>query len=111
TVIVARRSQDRPPPDVVINIYGPNGPGERIPGTPRRDRAATEVDLRRAMPVPLLSPTWDVLPVFGARLTAMKEGLRALAGTNSRNGLFVVTVTAGSPASQSGLREGDVILR
>jgi S1-C subfamily serine protease len=111
TVRVARRAQDRPPPDVVISIYGPNGTGERVAPTPRRDRAVTERDLRAGVPVPLLSPTWDVLPVFGARLTAMKEGLRALAGTNSRNGLFVVTVSAGSPASQSGLREGDVILR
>lgn len=98
----------------VITLIEPRGPRDRVPGTIRRDRAATEVRAREALPVPLLSPTWDVLPVFGARLTALKEGLReavGLAGRSNGNGLFVVTVSAGSPASQSGLREGDVILR
>jgi len=93
----------------------PGEPGRRVPSSEGRDRAITEIGLRSSHPVPILPAATAMgfqrsLPVLGAEITALNDGLRALLGLKGE-GIFVVNVGAGTPASESGLREADVILR
>jgi len=98
---------------LVITMLNPRGSGERVAGSIRRERAATEVGLRA--PIPVLSPTTigfpGTVPIAGAAFTTLNDDLRSLVGLASAQGLFVVNVAAGTPAGESGLRAGDVILR
>jgi S1-C subfamily serine protease len=50
------------------------------------------------------------LALGGAELTELNPGLAALAGVDSP-GIFVVNVALGTPAKESGLRPGDVIIK
>jgi serine protease Do len=50
------------------------------------------------------------IAVAGAELTQLNDGLREFANIKG-NGVFVINVPAGSLASASGLRSGDVIIR
>jgi hypothetical protein len=56
------------------------------------------------------SPTWvDAEGVAGARLETVTEGLGKALGVKS--GVLVMRAAPGTPAYESGLREGDIILR
>jgi serine protease Do len=101
---------------LVITMLNSRAPGERASAaTMRRDRAEIEVATRSRLPVPVLPPMSvgfsRSLAIAGAELTALNDGLRSLIGLASGPGLFVVNVAAGTPAGESGLRAGDVILR
>jgi S1-C subfamily serine protease len=50
------------------------------------------------------------LALAGAELTGLNSDLAALAGVDTP-GIFVVNVALGTPAKESGLRPGDVILK
>jgi S1-C subfamily serine protease len=78
----------------------------------RRERISAEIAARVPMPPMLLLPTMGPrsLAVAGAEMTALNAGLRSLVGLNSP-GIFVVNVALGTPAKESGLLPGDVILR
>jgi S1-C subfamily serine protease len=117
TVTVAPRPEGTE--QTFVLTLTPCGGGEAmgmpcVTSAPRRDRATTEVStMRGMMPEPLLPVMQMGFPrsraVAGAELTALDEGLRALLGLN--RGVFVVNVGAGTIASESGLRQADVILR
>jgi S1-C subfamily serine protease len=51
-----------------------------------------------------------MLVVAGAELTELNPGLGALAGVD-RPGVFVINVALGTPAKESGLIAGDVIVK
>jgi serine protease Do len=78
----------------------------------RRERINAEIAARVPVPPMLLLPTMGPrsLAVAGAEMTALNAGLRSLVGLNSP-GIFVVNVALGTPAKESGLLPGDVILR
>ena len=48
--------------------------------------------------------------IAGAEMTQLNEGLRDFANLKG-DGIFVINVTLGSPAGESGLRPGDLIVR
>ena len=89
------------------------------------DRATTEMmrtmranpEMRPRLPSPMaaLPPLAfgfgpRSLAVAGAEITALNTGLKALVGLSSP-GIFVVNVALGTPASESGLKPADVILK
>lgn len=89
------------------------------------DRATTEImrtaranpEMRPRLPSPMaaLPPLAfgfgpRSLAVAGAEITALNAGLKALVGLSSP-GIFVVNVALGTPASESGLKPADVILK
>ena len=82
----------------------------------RRERMNSEVAARVPMPPMVALPPLAFgfgprsLAVAGAELTALNAELRSLVGLNSP-GIFVVNVARGTPASESGLRSADVILK
>jgi S1-C subfamily serine protease len=51
-----------------------------------------------------------ILALAGAELTELNPGLSALAGVD-RPGVFVINVALGTPAKESGLIAGDVIVK
>ena len=51
-----------------------------------------------------------ILALAGAELTELNPGLGALAGVD-RPGVFVINVAVGTPAKESGLIAGDVIVK
>jgi membrane-associated protease RseP (regulator of RpoE activity) len=98
------------------------GQGPRTPGTPaspvllgRPPRPATAVSATAPVP-PIAAMPFIVeggpriLALVGAELTELNPGLGALAGVD-RPGVFVINVALGTPAKESGLRAGDVILK
>ncbi len=100
-----------------ITMYPEPGPGV--------DRATTELmrtervnaEMRSRVPSPMASLPPLVfgfgprsLAVAGAEITALNAGLKALVGLSSP-GIFVVNVALGTPASESGLKPADVILK
>lgn len=97
-----------------IEPVGPPGPQmERARAEMmRRERVNAEIAARVPVPPMLLLPTMGPrsLAVAGAEMTALNAGLRSLVGLNSP-GIFVVNVALGTPAKESGLLPGDVILR
>ncbi|HUQ20631.1 MAG TPA: PDZ domain-containing protein [Gemmatimonadaceae bacterium] len=106
TVTVVERPEGSAP-TLRVTVTGPGMPVEQGP----RDRA-TQVYTRRPLLVlpPMMPDGPRSVPVAGAEITALNAGLRALVGLDAP-GIFVVNVAAGSIAGQSGLRQGDVILR
>jgi S1-C subfamily serine protease len=102
---------------LVVTMFDPEptpGPQmERARGEMmRRERINAEIAARVPVPPMLLMPAMGPrsLAVAGAEMTALNAGLRALVGLNSP-GIFVVNVALGTPAKESGLLPGDVILR
>lgn len=102
---------------LVVTMFEPAGPPgpqvERARGEMRRrEMINAEIAARVPMPPMLLLPTMGPrsLAVAGAEMTALNAGLRSLVGLNSP-GIFVVNVALGTPAKESGLLPGDVILR
>lgn len=81
----------------------------------RSERANAEMHSRNPVPGLLALPSMVFggprsLAVAGAEITALNAGLRALVGLSSP-GIFVVNVALGTPASESGLKPADVILK
>lgn len=90
---------------------------------PRSPMASPAPTPSASVPVPALAPTppadvpmprvmfgfGSVSGVAGAQLVAVTEGLGRTLGV--RNGVLVTNAPVGSPAYQSGLRDGDVIVR
>jgi serine protease Do len=119
TVTVARRpvgNNER----FVVTVFGSEPAPEM--GV---DRATTEMmrtaranpEMRQRLPSPMAALPPLVfgfgprsLAVAGAEITALNAGLRALVGLSSP-GIFVVNVALGTPASESGLKPADVILK
>lgn len=103
-----------------ITLVGP----APVPGAPRtpaspgllgRARAATEVSARAPVPPIAAMPSIviggpRILALAGAELTELNPGLGALAGVD-KPGVFVINVALGTPAKESGLRAGDVIVK
>lgn len=58
----------------------------------------------------ILGPGAPTIRVAGAELTQLNEGLREALNVTG-DGLFVINVALGTPAGESGLRSGDVIVR
>ncbi|HYN83337.1 MAG TPA: PDZ domain-containing protein [Gemmatimonadaceae bacterium] len=108
-----------------VTIFGPalspsqplgSGPGSQV--LLRRPRPAAEVAARAAaapvtpiaaMPSIVLGGP-RILALAGAELTELNPGLGALAGVETP-GVFVINVAVGTPAKESGLRPGDVIVK
>ena len=108
-----------------VTIFGPApapsqplgaGPGSQV--LLRRPRPAAEIAARAAagpitpiaaMPSIVLGGP-RILALKGAELTELNPGLGALAGVETP-GVFVINVAAGTPAKESGLRPGDVIVK
>lgn len=89
---------------------------------PRSPMAAPAPVTAPSLAAPALAPTPPATPmprvlfgfgsvsgVAGAQLVAVTEGLGRTLGV--RNGVLVTNAPTGSPAYQSGLRDGDVIIR
>jgi serine protease Do len=60
-------------------------------------------------PTPAMIVGYGMSSVAGAQLTALTDGLARAVGV--RRGVLVTSSTPGSPAYDSGLRDGDVIVR
>lgn len=73
-----------------------------------RAEAQARAPTRAVAPTPVLFATVAASGVAGAEMTPVNEDLADLVGT--RRGVFVVKVNPGTPADQSGLRGGDVII-
>lgn len=89
----------------------PRGPVRpAAPAAPRGQRVGMDLPMLPpgAAPTPfgLLSPS---IGVAGALVTELNDDLRELLELRM-NGVFVVNVALGTPASESGLRSGDVII-
>jgi len=116
TVTVAPRPAGSPEKYVLTLSAPPGQPGvqmERARGEmQRRERITAEIMARSPMAPVLLLPAMGPRSqaVAGAEMTALNAGLRSLVGLNSP-GIFVVNVAFGTPAKESGLLPGDVILR
>ncbi|MBV9880800.1 MAG: PDZ domain-containing protein [Gemmatirosa sp.] len=139
-VVVARRpdgpgSWGQPGPgrvgySYVIVTPSPAPRAASAPGTPAPPnvppaiRASDEARVRAALrrgaeaglaPMAPLPPTVPMLlglgssALAGAQLVAMDDDLRAVVGTK-RAGILVLRVAEGTPASEAGLRAGDVIV-
>ena len=83
----------------------------------RREGGGMSAEVRARVPVPPMALPPLVfgfgprsLAVAGAELTGLNAGLRSLVGVNSP-GIFVVNVALGTPAKESGLKPGDVIVK
>jgi S1-C subfamily serine protease len=97
---------------VQLSLIGPD---------PRLNRESVEGMARRVVSRVPLPPAVTVAPmvfgtgtpsigIAGAELTQLNEGLRDFANLKG-DGIFVINVTLGSPAGESGLRPGDLIVR
>jgi serine protease Do len=101
-------------------IFGPPA-GAPSPGLPvpasQPARATPSARATPATPMLPRTPMTPLPPVFelaatgvaGAQLVTVSEGLERSLGL--RSGVLVTSVPVGSPAGESGLREGDVIVR
>jgi serine protease Do len=90
----------------------PEGGTTRLRATRRPSRERSDAV---APPAPLAMPPMvlglnlmGMAPIAGAQLIEMDEDLRAVVG--SRPGVLVLRVADGTPASEAGLRSGDVIV-
>ncbi|HEY3258627.1 MAG TPA: PDZ domain-containing protein [Gemmatimonadaceae bacterium] len=120
TVTVAARpsgTSERVALRIIESGEPPGPPSERARmETMRRERINAEVGARVPVPPMVALPPLAFgfgprsLAVAGAELTALNAELRSLVGLNSP-GIFVVNVARGTPASESGLRSADVILK
>jgi len=107
---------------VALTIIGPTPSpsqapgGSRSPGLLRTPRGNVEVAARAPIPPTAALPPMAfgfgprTLALAGAELTGLNSDLAALAGIDTP-GIFVVNVALGTPAKESGLRSGDVIIK
>jgi S1-C subfamily serine protease len=97
---------------VQLSIIGPDPRfnREQVEGMARR--VVTRVPLPPAVTVsPMVFGTGTPsIGIAGAEMTQLNEGLRDFANLKG-DGIFVINVTLGSPAGESGLRPGDLIVR
>jgi len=85
-----------PTPPTRVRVYAGDVPQPDVPPTPAAPRA--------------MAMTWTMLDgVAGARLESVTEGLGRALGT--QYGVLVLRSAPGTPAFDSGLRDGDVILK
>jgi len=116
TITVAPRPTGTPETLVVTMFEPAPAPGPQMERARaemmRRERINAEISARMPMAPVLLLPAMGPrsLAVVGAEMTALNAGLRSLVGLSSP-GIFVVNVALGTPAKESGLLPGDVILR
>jgi serine protease Do len=94
--------------------FGPPviAPMPGFPPPPRSARATTPSSpMLPRTPMTPLPPVFELAAsgVAGAQLVTVSEGLERSLGL--RSGVLVTSVPVGSPAGESGLREGDVIVR
>lgn len=98
---------------IQLSIIGPDPAMSR--------RAQVESMQRRVVTRLPLSPAVTIAPmvfgtgtpsigIAGAEMTQLNDGLRDFANLKG-DGIFVINVTLGSPAGDSGLRPGDLIVR
>lgn len=98
------------PQTIALSLIGPAPSPERGEGQSQR------VTIRRSMPPmveisPLATPSGrPSIGVAGALLTQLNDDLRDALSVKG-NGVFVINVEIGTPAGESGLKSGDVILR
>ncbi|AHG89653.1 PDZ/DHR/GLGF domain protein [Gemmatirosa kalamazoonensis] len=111
---------------VVVSPGQPGAPGVALPRVPEAPPVATRLRTARRTPngeseanvvtgAPLAMTPFVLgfggsgpSAVAGAQLMAMDDDLRAVVGAKS--GVLVLRVAEGTPASEAGLRSGDVIL-
>ncbi|MBA3671998.1 MAG: PDZ domain-containing protein, partial [Gemmatimonadaceae bacterium] len=86
----------------------PRAPSAPLPAMPR---IAVRMPSAPSAPAPpsALSFSFSVGGVAGAQLTTITEGLARTVGV--RYGVLVTSAPEGSPANESGLRDGDVIVK
>ncbi|MBA3406368.1 MAG: PDZ domain-containing protein [Gemmatimonadaceae bacterium] len=111
TVVVASRpggTRERTAFEFIQSLPLPRGPVRPAPESrPSGRRAGMDVPLLQGTPAPFaFSPS---IGVAGAVVTELNDDLRELLELKT-NGVFVVNVALGTPASESGLRSGDVII-
>lgn len=98
------------PQTLALSLIGP------APSPERGDGPNQRVMLRRSEPPmieisPLATPTgMPSIGVAGALLTQLNDDLRDVLSVKG-NGVFVINVQIGTPAGESGLKSGDVILK
>jgi len=114
---VAVRPANAPPGYEKIVIIGPDL--GRDPRAARRQRSeAMNRNIGSTVPVPpglLMAPIpfgtgTPSIGIAGAELTQLNDGLRDVLKVKGE-GVFVINVMIGTPAGESGLRSGDVIVR
>lgn len=99
---------------LVVMMLDPSGAQGAPPGAPGSPR----VPVAARVPVPPMAALPPLafgfgprsLAIAGAELTGLNAGLRSLVGLNTP-GIFVVNVALGTPANESGLLPGDVIVK
>ncbi len=100
------------PQTIALSLIGPAPSPERGEASGPNQR----VTIRRSMPPmveisPLATPTGrPSIGVAGALLTQLNDDLRDALSVKG-NGVFVINVEIGTPAGESGLKSGDVILK
>jgi len=105
-----------PPPAPLPSVAFPRAPMAPLPGSISSARSTPVPALAPEAPMPVMSTMprtalgfGGVAGVAGAQLVAITEGLGRAFG--ERQGVLVTNAPVGSPAYQSGLRDGDVITR
>ena len=115
---VAVRPANAPPGYEKVVIIGPDM-RSRSPRVAERERIeAMNRSVRSTVPVPpglLMAPIpfgtgTPSIGIAGAELTQLNDGLRDVLKVKGE-GVFVINVVLGTPAGESGLRSGDVIVR
>ncbi len=115
-VVVAPRP--RGTPETLSFTVIEQRPAEVAAREARQPQAAQGTQVRARVPAPpgaALPPLAfgfgpRSLAIAGAELTGLNAGLRSLVGLNTP-GIFVVNVALGTPANESGLLPGDVIVK
>ena len=112
--IMLRREMnvDMAPPRVAVGLPK----GVVFPRTPMAPRPPSAMSRARPMPpmpasapMPAIVYGFGVNGVAGAQLVAITEGLGRMLGV--RRGVLVANAPMGSPAYESGLRDGDVLVK
>src|SRR5665647_1218065 len=100
------------PQTLALSLIGPAPGADRGEPGPSSQR----VTIRRSMPPmveisPLAIPSgMPSIVIVGALLTQLNDDLRDALSVKG-NGVFVINVETGTPAGESGLKSGDVILK